>query len=85
MNTVLRMPILASVSSQTRSEIFLFYDSAADTGRRVGFSGKALAGFGSKAGFRAFGSCDQEADCETPSRDPCHTGKQIKLRDVPKA
>jgi len=42
--------------SQTRSELFLLYDSVANTQRRVGLSGKAFARSGNEAGFRAFGN-----------------------------
>jgi len=42
--------------SQTRSELFLFYDSVANTQRRVGLSGKAFARSGNEAGFRSFGN-----------------------------
>ena len=35
------------------------HDSVANTERRIGLSGKAVAGVGNEARFRAIGKCDQ--------------------------
>jgi hypothetical protein len=45
------------------------HDSAANPERRIGISGRTLAGTGDETGLRALGNCDQGADREDSPGD----------------